>query len=353
MTTASEKMILAIQYVVKQMGIGTNFNLFNLLWAMVTGSFLLSRGTVHLALKISGCTDREIGRASNSLRTGQWQIVELITSWRQYVDQETEWEQRTYAGWSAVSADVVVFPRPKLKGWRGKLYRGIFGKAVKAIGLGMIVDIGEYKGERVPLLRQIVRSRNCDGSEKLLNQDLLKAVANSLKPKELLIHDAGAKIKNMREASVRNYVIRLSKNCVARRNFLPDNAHGNRQYGEEIRPLARMRKGKKIEATEDADLKTSFQWQGRKIEAWCWRDVVGYQDKVSDEAQPYDIWVFLTRALKSHGWWEQRLRYQLKLSSISILTAGLWNKHHWLPSSELDYKDNMSGNLKAVGVYLS
>lgn len=353
MTTASEKMILAIQFVVKQMGIGTNLNLFNILWAMVSGRFLLSRGTVHLALKISGCSDGEIRRASSSLRTGQWQIGELITNWRRYVHQETEWERRTYAGWYAVSADVVVFPRPKLEGWLGKLYRGTFGRAVKAIGLGMIVDIGEYQGQRVPLLRQIVRSRNCEGSEKLMKQDLLKASAKTLKPNELLIHDAGAKIKDMRGAGVTNYVIRLSKNCVARRNFLPTNAHGNRQYGEEIRPLARMREDKVIEATEDADLKTSFQWQGRKIEAWCWRNVVGYEDKVSDKAQPYDIWVFLTRVLKNHGWWEQRLKYQPRLSFISMLTAGLWNKQRWLLSSELDYKDNMSGNLKLVGVCLS
>lgn len=353
MTTASEKMILAIQYVVKQMGIGTNLNLFNILWAMVSGRFLMSRGTVHLALKISGCSDGEISRASHSLRTGQWQIGELITNWRRYIHQETGWERRTYVGWHAVSADVVVFPRPKLKGWRGKLYRGTFGRAVKAIGLGMIVDIGEYKGQRVPLLRQIVRSRNCDKSEKLMKQDLLKAAAKTLKPDELLIHDAGAKIKEMREAGATNYVIRLSKNCVARHNFLPDNAHGNRQYGAEIRPLARMRKGKLIEATNDPDFKTSFQWQDREIEAWCWRDVVGYEDKVSDEAQPYDIWVFLTRVLKNHGWWERRLKYRLRLPFISTLIVGLWSKHRWLPSNELDYNGNMSGNLKLVGVCLS
>ena len=90
MTTASEKMIQAIQYVVKQMGIGTNLNLFNLLWAMVSGQFLLSRGTVHLALKLSGCTDAETKRASNALRTGQWQIGELIGKWRNYIKQEAK-----------------------------------------------------------------------------------------------------------------------------------------------------------------------------------------------------------------------------------------------------------------------
>jgi hypothetical protein len=61
MTTASQKMIQAIQHVVKPISIGTNLNLLNLLWAMVSGAFLSSRGTVHLALKLSGCTDGRAG----------------------------------------------------------------------------------------------------------------------------------------------------------------------------------------------------------------------------------------------------------------------------------------------------
>jgi len=40
MTTASEKMIQAIEYVVKPISIGTNIALLHLLWAMVSGAFL-------------------------------------------------------------------------------------------------------------------------------------------------------------------------------------------------------------------------------------------------------------------------------------------------------------------------
>lgn len=353
MTTASEKMIQAIEHVVKQISIGTNLNLLNILWAMVAGSFLLSRGTVHLALKISGCSDAETRRASNTLREGQWQIGELITNWRQYIHKQTIWNRREYEGWHAVSADVVVFPRPKLKGWRGKLYRGTVGKAIKAVGLGVIVDIGEYQGSRVALLRKIVRSRNCDNSEKLLKQDLLRESARLLQSNEVFIHDAGAKIKDMRAANILNFVIRLSTNCVARRNFLPDDAHGNRKYGAVIRPLSRMRKGKEIASTDDPDIKTSFQWQGRQIVAWCWQDVVGFEDKVSDEAQPYDIWVFLTRALKSHWWLEQPSKCQPKRSTNYMLIVGPWNKHHWLPNKELVSRGSMCGSLNVAGACLS
>lgn len=60
MTIASEKIILAIQFVVKQMRIGTNLNFFNILWTMISGAFLTSRGTFYLALQMSRCSDCEI-----------------------------------------------------------------------------------------------------------------------------------------------------------------------------------------------------------------------------------------------------------------------------------------------------
>ena len=80
MTTASEKMIQAIEYVVKPISIGTNVALLHLLWAMVSGAFLSSRGAVHTALKLSGRSDAETRRGGNALRKGQWQIS------RHYID---------------------------------------------------------------------------------------------------------------------------------------------------------------------------------------------------------------------------------------------------------------------------
>ena len=126
MTTASEKMIQAIEFVVKPLSIGTNFALMHLFWAMVNGSFLSSRGAVHTALKLSGCNDKEIRRSSQALRKGQWQISELIERWRIWVQQIGEWEVREYEGWRAVSCDVVVFPRLSLHWTFDKQNKGQF-----------------------------------------------------------------------------------------------------------------------------------------------------------------------------------------------------------------------------------
>ena len=140
---------------------------------MVSGAFLASRGAVHTALKLSGRTDKETRRGGAALRKGQWQIQELIDRWREWVLKQGDWEVREYEGWRAVSCDVVVFPRLKLKGWVAKLYRGTFGRAVKAVGFGVIVDVGHYAGERVPLLKQLIRCRNVEDSEAQLKAEAL------------------------------------------------------------------------------------------------------------------------------------------------------------------------------------
>ena len=326
MTIASEKIIQAIEFVVKPLSVGTNIALLHVLWAMVSGTFLDSRGAVHTALKLSGRSDKETRRSSTALRKGQWQISELIDRWRTWVEQTGEWKVREYEGWRAVSCDVVVFPRLSLKGWEAKLYRGIFGKAIKAVGLGIIVDIGQYEGKRAPLLRKIVRCQNSKESEKQLKLDLLREAACTLQDNEVFVHDAGVGIKEVQQAKITHYVIRLAKNCVARWPYLPENAHGNRQCGDYIRPLARTRKGVETAASNDPTLTTKFEYQGRTIKASCWENVVGSKDKVADEAETYHIWVFLTRCIQSHlSWGQMCLRRQTQFSNSTVTVGQLNN----------------------------
>ncbi|MBV7334890.1 hypothetical protein KFU94_42955 [Chloroflexi bacterium TSY] len=50
---------------------GTNVNVMRLMWAMLNGSFLKSRGAIHSALKESGFEDEELRQ---SFRYGSWDI---------------------------------------------------------------------------------------------------------------------------------------------------------------------------------------------------------------------------------------------------------------------------------------
>ena len=54
MTTASQKTVQVLEQIVKCVPVGTNLALLQLMWAMITGSFLTSRGAIHSALANSG-----------------------------------------------------------------------------------------------------------------------------------------------------------------------------------------------------------------------------------------------------------------------------------------------------------
>ncbi len=351
MTTASEKMIQAIEYVVKPISIGTNLALMQLLWAMVSGAFLGSRGAVHTALALCGRSDAEIRRGSQALRSGQWTIEEMIKRWREWVLSEGQWEVKRYEGWRAVSCDVVVYPRLKLKGLKGKFYRGTFGRAVKAIGFGVIVDVGHYGDDRVALLNHIVRCENKEGSSRILQKQLLKETNKRLGDDGVLVHDAGASIKEMREMRVKRYVIRMAKNCIVRRNKLPSNAHGNRRYGKRIRPVKRKRGDKEIAATEGADYQSSFEVDGRTIIVHGWFDVVLEGDNVTDETPPFTLWIFLTRCSKILSFWQpifpQRKHLPRRFATC-ILIAGRLSNCLWLPSRWLDCIVNLYSTSQPV-----
>jgi hypothetical protein len=49
MTAASERAIHALEHIVKAVPVGTNLALLHLLWAMLSGAFLRSRGAVFSA----------------------------------------------------------------------------------------------------------------------------------------------------------------------------------------------------------------------------------------------------------------------------------------------------------------
>jgi len=70
MSTASQKTIQALEHVVKTLPVGTNLALLQLMWAMLNGSFLKSRGAVIGALAESGFTEEQIRRSWQALRYG-------------------------------------------------------------------------------------------------------------------------------------------------------------------------------------------------------------------------------------------------------------------------------------------
>ncbi len=88
MSTASVKTIQIMSQIVNELPVGTNLALLHLMWAMVNGSFLESRGAIHSALTAAGFDDEEVSRGWQALRSGVWSIEEMIERGRDIVLSE-------------------------------------------------------------------------------------------------------------------------------------------------------------------------------------------------------------------------------------------------------------------------
>ena len=75
MSTASRRTIQVLEKIVKVLPVGMNLALLHLMWAMLNGSFLKSRGAIHSALAESGFSFGEIGRSWAALRYGVCSIM--------------------------------------------------------------------------------------------------------------------------------------------------------------------------------------------------------------------------------------------------------------------------------------
>lgn len=293
MSTASYKTIQALEQVVKPLPVGTNLALLQLMWAMLTGAFLQGRGAVHTALSESGFSDSEIRRSWHALRYGKWDVRELITRWRHLVLSEKRWQAREYEGWRPLAVDITAFWRPQLKFWSNKFFHRLANRLMKGVGFGVITQVDEVDGQRLPLLKCLIRANPRGDGETELKATILRQVPLYLDEQEVFVHDAGVGIADMHEAGIARFVIRLAVNCTGRRNHLPSTKKRGRptEYGQLIRPLPRKRGNKHIPATAP-DRITNFQFGGRTIEVHSWTRVVCAGQKVSASNKSFTVWVF-------------------------------------------------------------
>lgn len=140
----------------------------------------------------------------------------------------------------------------------------------------------------------ILRVDPKDPSEVALKKELLKQVNRTLKASDIMLVDAGFKIKGCQEAQVSRFLLRLAKNFTARRNYLRDTT-GKRgkppTKGDLVRPLARQHKGKKI-AASDPD--ATFSWKtetGETITVQVWYDLVRPDVAPDPQADLFDVYV--------------------------------------------------------------
>jgi len=292
MITAVETTIAALVYIVQVVPIGTNISLVRILWVMVNGSFVSSRGAIHPALSSNGFSDEEVRRSWAALRYGSWSIAELLSSWQLYVRATNEWQERKHARYRVKSIDITGFWRPHLPGQVNQHYSSLAQRALPAVIFGVMVISGEIQGKRVPLLEEIVRCA-VGTSETEFRRQLLQNAASASRPDEIAVMDAGFSLSEVHEAQLQQFVVRMARNCTARKNVLPPYKGRGRypEYGVMVRPLARTRCDSQIAATP-AECSGEFVHQGRTIRYEAWHNLVTTDTKVSCDNPTVSIVVF-------------------------------------------------------------
>ncbi len=255
--------------------VGTNLALCHLLWTMLSGRLLASRGALFPALADFGLPAPAVRRAWAALAGGDWQIAPLLTAWRTQVEAEGHWQPRRHGPYRPVVADLVGFFRPRLHACPTTHYSSAAGKPLPAIPLGMLARIGTVGAQRLPLPLALLRADPAVPSERSLSERLIAQAAAFLAPEEVLIVDGGFPPAQLLAAKVPRFVVRGAMNFTARRATLPEARRRGRppEYGVLVRPLPRQRKGRQIPATPP-DRETGFLCQDRLIRVQIWENLV-------------------------------------------------------------------------------
>jgi hypothetical protein len=255
--------------------IGTNLGLLHLLWMLVSGQLLASRGAVIPGLSATGLSDPEVRRAWAALGRGDWSSTGLLAEWQRHVEQAGVWQAHEYAGYRPVAVDVTGFWRPRLQGLATSHYHGPAGKALPAIPVGMVARVGSVGTQRLGIPLALVRADTTDPSTAAHERALVRTAVHAMAENDVLVLDAGFEIRQLQEAGATRYVVRAAKNITGRRAKLGDYPGRGRprQRGELIRPLARTYRDRTMAASTPDD---GVTWQegDTVVRAAWWDDLV-------------------------------------------------------------------------------
>jgi len=261
------RIIEVLSVVVTDLPIGANLGMFHLLWSILSGRLLESRGALLPALAASGLKPDAVRRAWATLAHGAWDLTQLLTRFQDLVRHEGRWQRHRVGGLRPVAVDYVGFFRPRLQDCPTKHCNSQAGQALPALPFGVLTAVGSVADQTVPVVRDVVRAPD--------NLTLLTAAQAHLAPDEYLVADRGFFLAQMRAAKVDRFVLRVAKNFTARRATLPEYCGRGRRptRGALIRPCARTYRGHTLPATPP-DRTEAWSHAGRALQAQIWEDLV-------------------------------------------------------------------------------
>jgi hypothetical protein len=261
--------------VVAGVPVGTNRGLVLLLWMLLTGRLLTTRGAVIPGLSALGLPPASVRRSWAALGQGAWTADRLLTNWQAWVAQEGVWQPHTVGGYHPVAGDTTGFWRPHLQGCPTQHYSAAAGKALPAIPLGILARVGSAHGQRLGVPLALVRAPVGEPSPRAHDRALVRAAVAVLTPADVLVVDRAFGVALLQAEAVPAWAARLPKHCTARRATPPPYGGRGRPptRGVLVRPLARQRPGKRLPATPP-DAVTTWEEAGRVLRAEQWTDLV-------------------------------------------------------------------------------
>jgi len=269
--------------VVQRLPVGTNLAVLHLLWMMVSGNLLLSRGAVIPGLHQMGLSDRAVRRAWQAVGRGSWNTGLLLGNLMVAVLHDGHWQPHSHGGYYATPIDITGFWRPRLKNCPTKHYDHRAGKALPAIVLGIVGRVGEVDKQRLLLPLAFLRDDQRQAEEANLVSRLVAQAKAIMQPQDVLVSDGEFSPGVLLTQGVPRYVAKLAKNFTARRAQLPEYGGRGRppKLGELVRPLPRKYRDQAIAATP-ADRSESWEEDGVTVRADIWDDLVLTQTKAED-----------------------------------------------------------------------
>jgi hypothetical protein len=261
--------------VVATVPLGTNLGLVGVLWMLVSGRLLETRGAVIPGLSRLGLPAAAVRRAWAALGHGRWTSAALLAAWQAVVEGEGRWQAHEYEGYRPVAVDGTGFWRPRLQGCRTTHYDGVAGKARPAIPVGIVARVGSVGSQRLGLPLALVRADPAEPSPAVHNRTLVRAGVAVAGADDALVVDGGFGVRLLQEAGAAAFVARLAKNFTARRGQPPAYPGRGRPAtrGALVRPLARTYRGRALPATPP-DRTTTWQEGEAVLRAEQWAALV-------------------------------------------------------------------------------
>ena len=333
MPTLVYRITEVLSAIVIDLPLGTNLGLFQIIWTLISGRLLQTRGALIPALAATGLEPAAVRRAWAAFAYGAWDIAALIAALQAVVRQEGRWHARHIGGYRVVAVDTVAFFRPRLKDCATKHFLSQAGEALPAIPFGLIASVGQVGTQTVPVVRQVVRAPSPTATETVVVNAVLTQAATQLAADEAVVVDRGFGVGKLHAARVPRWVSRVPRNFTARRVIPPAYRGKGRRpsRGALVRPLARTRKGQTLTATPPDRIETILV-AGRSVQAESWSDLC-LPRRPARRQPPFNVSCCATRPTPNRGCWPPICRWPRRTCSRSIMNVGPLNRCPSRPSN--------------------